>query len=491
MKKYDESESVLLNLRDGGKFNNNMERILVEIGQIYSAKEEFEEAIEVFKDVDTTYRYTQSAGLAQFKLAEIYQKKIRDYDSTLKYFNKVIASSYIGNERTIATEQVRNFDKYFQLKNKKDELNLQIVYLQQPDKYLRDSTDYDIAYNEYLQEMRKKADMMNQMNYGIQQQNQTNPDNHQQIQQQQQTAIKNPNEKLSLAKLIEIGKAKKPVKPLVSLDSMKVILAQNYYELASHFFSELEVPDSAFFYFNSILNDYPNRTNKAQTLYALGTYFETLEQREKADSLYKIIYDEFPKSDLYKEAAKKLGLLKEEDKKSVAQTSDPAEELYLNAEKNYYDKKFREAIKEFRNIYLSHPKSNYAPKAIFFIGLIHEELKENDSAAFYYGILSSKENAATPLGSKVFSKYTEYKNEKERLEKIELEKQEAEKQKALLEKQKAVTDSVKVNPAMLTNEKDEVDIRPIKRDSTNVQNKKVISDSTAMKKSVPDSTQKK
>lgn len=438
--RVDESETVLLDLRDRGKFNNQMDRILIEVGSLYYQKEQNDKAIEVFKEVDSTYKNSPTSGIAGFMLGEIYEQYYRDYDSSLKYYNKAASSFAERDMKLEAGKRAKNLDRYFSLKNILKDLNKQILYITKPEKFVQDSIDYEIAFKEYLAENQKRSEQSAQFTQQRPQQNLE-----EQIPQQPVQPLNPENKKdskeISLVDLIARGKVQKPAMPKISVDSVNTLISENYYDLGSHFFSELEVPDSAFHYFRSFLELFPEKPKKVQTLFALGTYYETINEKDLADSLYRIIYEKHPNSTLYKEAGKKLGLIKEEEKKLATGSSEPVESKYVEAEDLYYGKQYRDAIRAFREIYLKHPTSSFSPKSIYYIGLIHEELKEFDSSAFYYGILSSKEYASTPLGKAVVAKYTEYKNEKDRIEKEEQAKLEAQKQKEIIEQNKVIPDS--------------------------------------------------
>lgn len=465
--RIDESETVLLDLRDRGKFNNQMDRILIEVGKVFYQKEQNDKALEVFKEVDSTYKNSPTSGIAGFMLGEIYEKYYRDYDSSLKYYNKS-ASSFADREMKLeAGKRAKNLDRYFSLRSTLMDLDRQILYISRPEKFVQDSIDYEIAFKEYLTENQKRSEQSAQPMQQIPQQNIESEIPQPQVQQQTASTQRQDTGDISLVNLIARGKVQKPVRPKISIDSVNTLISDNYYDMGSHFFSELEVPDSAYHYFSTFLELFPDKPKKVQTLFALGTYYETIEENESADSLFRIIYDKFPNSTLYKEAGKKLGLIKEEDKKVLTSTSDPAESKYVEAENLYYDKKYRDAIKTFREIYLKYPTSSFSPKSIYFIGLIHEELKEYDSSAFYYGILSSKEYASTPLGKAVIAKYTEYKNEKDRIEKEEQAKLDAQKQKEIIEQKGVIPDSteVKIPGVVPPAQQEKVIDDPIKPDS--------------------------
>jgi len=69
--KIDESANIFETMRYQGKFKDKLDRILIELGQIYYEKKHAEKALNIFKDVDTTYRQTQSSGIASMKIAKI------------------------------------------------------------------------------------------------------------------------------------------------------------------------------------------------------------------------------------------------------------------------------------------------------------------------------------------------------------------------------------------------------------------------------------
>lgn len=442
--KLDESEEALIELRDEGKFKNQMDRILIEIGNIYFDKHEDEKAIEVFREVDSTYKKNPTAGIASMKLGEIYETRILDYDSAYAYYNKTSNSSADRELKLKAGQKARNMSKYFQLQSLLDGYELQFEYLTNNDRYIRDSIDFDIAYNQFLEENRKKqeeSEQTGQQNKPVQQRSQQQTQQQQQQAQQQQTFT--PTDKnLDLVTLISQGKVTKPVRPKISVDSIKTQIAQSYYNIGGMFFSEFEVPDSARFYYEEILEKFPSeKPYMVQTIYALGTYYETTNQKEKADSLFKIIYEKYPNNKLYREAAKKLGLLTEEDKSLLTETKDPAEKIYVKAEDFYYNKNYRAAIDSFKTIYLKYPRSNFTPKSIYYIGLIYEEQSKNDSAAFFYKILTTKEYLQTPYGKAVSAKYNEYKAEMEKIEKAKQEELQKQKELEELEKRKQQSQS--------------------------------------------------
>lgn len=459
LEKVNESEEELSRMRDQGKFKNNLDEINIDLAQIYYETSRAEEAINLLKDVDTTYKMLPTSGIASMKLGEVYEHAIRDYDSSFKYYTKVVSSLAPLQYRNSANERARNFERYFKLKNEMQELNLKLTYVRDPRIYERDSIDYAVAYKEYDEEKKKLEEANKPSGQQVGMQDPQEAQRLQQLQQQmQQKQIElqkeydrkkraGINEPIPLNILIALGKAKKPERPQGDEKSINVTVATNLFNMGSLFFSEMDYADSAFYYFSKVITEHQEDPIIPQTLFSLATYYETKNDTMKADSLYKEIYDKYPKDRLYQIAGEKLGLLKKDEKKVSAKTEDPAEPFYVKAEELYYKKNFTEAIDSFKAIHKNFPKSSYAAKSIYYTGLIYEEQKNYDSAAVAYALLT-KDFATDPVARLALPKYEEYKNEKEKIRKAEEEKKKAEelKKKEAEDKLKAAqakTDSVK------------------------------------------------
>lgn len=461
--KVDQSYELLTKLSENNKYRLFLDQIFYEIGDVYAIRGEYDKAIEEFVKIDTTYRQSPFSGLAQYRLGGIYEFNEVNYDSSRKYYYKA-SSNLIGldvrEKKAESSKKALIFDRYFTLVNEIKVNNKALEYIADPLKYERDSIDYKVtmdkieadkqlnaanqqfrsqssgnnSFQNQFQTQQSQAPVANDPN-AVQYNTTANPNSTGQTQQsntpninalsQYSSGDKNDS---SLESLIIQGKVLKPVMPKISADSVNSLLASNYYNLGNLFFSEIEDLDSAYTYFDKVINEYPQKGFTPQSIYAIGTIYETENNKDKADSLFNIIIENYENSPLHLEAAKKLGLVKVETK------SDPAEKLYLIAEDKMFNKDFKEAIKDFRNIYNTNPTSAFAPKALYAAGLIYEEnLVQYDSAAAYYEILN-KEYAVTPFAKQSFAKLSGYQAEQKE---IKLKKE---------EEQKKLSEAKSVNP---------------------------------------------
>jgi tetratricopeptide (TPR) repeat protein len=452
--KIDESAKIFETMRYQGKFKDKLDRILIELGQIYYEKKQADKALIIFKDVDTTYRQTQSGGIAGMKIAKIYEKEYRDYDSSYKYYNKVSVSNVPKDIKTETDRHLKTITNYFALKSQQKEYNQQITYHNKPQYFYQDSVDYSLVFRQYQDRITKMTDSLkiSDSQKGLLAQNYTFDQVGKIYIQQQDDLKRNRSGSQKIIDpqiyLVARGIYKKPQKLKMSVDSLQIMISQNLYNLGDLFYSELDAPDSAFVYFKKILKDYPNKPVTSQTMFALGIYYETNRDSVKADSMFKYVYNNFEKDPIRIEAGRKLGLIKKEDENFSIKNRDTVEKAYTEAEQLAYDKKYLESINSFQKIYKNSPKSKYAAKSIYYCGLIYEEnLKMYDSAAVEYGLLQSKEYLNSAPAKAVSAKYLVYKTEKEKLkaESDKIKKEAAQKdalnqQKVNPESQKSVPD---------------------------------------------------
>jgi tetratricopeptide (TPR) repeat protein len=114
----------------------------------------------------------------------------------------------------------------------------------------------------------------------------------------------------------------------------------------------------------------------------MGSYYLTVDNKKKADSLFNIIYVNYKNERVVNAAANKL------NKPLIDLDYDPAEEKYLEAESLMLLEDYAGAINGFYNVHKTYPGSPFAPKALYTCGWILEnELFLLDSAATYYDSL--------------------------------------------------------------------------------------------------------
>ena len=182
-------------------------------------------------------------------------------------------------------------------------------------------------------------------------------------------------------------------------------------ELGNLFLTDLDVPDSSYYLYKKILDDYNSPVYYPNTLYALGSYYLTIDEKQKADSLFEIIYNDFKDRSIVNAAADKL------NKPLIDLNFDPAKDQYASAEDLMLAGNYSQSLSKFFNIYREYPKSNIAPQALYTSGWILEnDLFMPDSAASVYDTLIAKYPKSVYVKN-VSKKVTAYKQEKVRIQK--------------------------------------------------------------------------
>lgn len=202
-----------------------------------------------------------------------------------------------------------------------------------------------------------------------------------------------------------------PRKPSIPIDSVKYIIAKTQLELGNLFLTEFDLPDSAYTLYSDNLDRFPSSSFYPNTVYALGSYYLTIDNKEKADSLFRYIYENYQSETIVNAAADKLKL------PLIDLEYDEAKTLYIKAESDMIAGNYDAALGEFLSIYKLYPESPYSPKALYAGGwILEKDLMLLDSAAVVYDSLLSL-YAGSVYSRQVAKKLGGYKQEMMRLQK--------------------------------------------------------------------------
>jgi TolA-binding protein len=353
------SLDILDDLRNEDKFNDQIDRVELETANIYFQTEEIEKALDLYTEIDTTYATTESSGIAAFMRADIMEKHFADLDSAEVLFNRVEKSRAPKEYKDKAREK-SNLYKSIKLNlSNIDKFTRQHNYSLDSTLFKRDSTLYD----EYFIMKDSLALLMTEMK-----------------------ELEGSDFDASKYTMREDPPFdQKPLKSRLSADSLWSGVANAKFNLGNLYFSELDMPDSAYRYYNQVIEDHRESKLFPRALYALGTYYLTKDDKQKADSLFNIVYDNYKEDKIVNAAAEKLG------KSKIAIEVDPAEVMFIYAEEVYDSNNYHQAISKFQDLIDKYPQSSYAAKSMYTIGFILEnDLALRDSAAIVYDSLTTK-----------------------------------------------------------------------------------------------------
>ena len=443
--KTEEALSIFEDMRSEDKYEDKYSDIDLELGITEAALKNYQEAIDQLTLVDTTYKSSPNSGAAKYELALVYENGLKRLDSAAVYYKKAAATTLPKEYIEPARDKNRLFTRYTSLRSEQNKYGKQLYYLLNPDEFVKDSSRYvqdslamakEISNVKELQEiwsgldtlMRGKQDttgfyqdsskvvdtlftfLKDSLQYVNRDSifswirnpkpqdslliaefdsmltNRTFDPNAKQVLEKRRREQENYTNQL-VASLPDTLKFKNnpPKRPKISEDSLNTILAKNQLDLGNLFLSELNFPDSAYWYYNSNLTDYPNTPYYATTLFAMGTYYLTVNDKNKADSLFNIVYNDYQNENIVNAAADML------NKPLIDLTYDPAMDKYTEAEKYLLAGEFQTAVNKFKEIPELYPSSPVAPKAIYASGWLEEnELNNPEQAAEYYDTLIAR-----------------------------------------------------------------------------------------------------
>ncbi len=445
----DQALEIFDDMSTQDKYSDHYDEINLEKGITLTKLNQYDEAVNVLIKVDTTYKTSINAGMARYELGTIFEDHYKNFDSASTYYTRAAASAAPPEYLTNAHHKANLFSKYLGLRNKLNENLEKRYYAENPEQYTKDSTEYYeerkdveeqvIAEQEFAEVkarmdsalfvqdttgmkidttvvQRDSLDQIGNVVYDSFGKKITVPD----------TVIVNPIDSLrqknnllsSVAsptfekRIKELMHGKEPPKkPDLPSDSLRSLIIKEKFELGNLFFTEFNLPDSAYIYYNDILDLNPGADYMARTLYALGSYYLTQNDSLKADSLFSIIYTEYPEQGVVNAAANKLG------KPLKDLNSDPAEDIYADAEKDLLDDRYDSSLVKLKFIYNDYPSSPLAPKSLYASGWILEnKLDKPDSAAALYDSLKMK-YPTTVYANKITQKISIYNQEQKRLAK--------------------------------------------------------------------------
>ncbi len=447
---------VFEDIRTKDKFSNSYNEIDFEIGKTLVELGEYNQALEQFRMVDTTYKNTPFSSASNFEMGELYRAKFLNYDSAGYYFSKSAVSNPPKEYVDKAKSNNLLFAKYSKLRNEINKFDKQLYYSQNIEIFIKDSTEYladslrileEFLAQKEMQEIWKdvgtdtmlgkidssfikdsifvkdsliKVDSLIQIGevstfdtagisnrlFEFRKQKRIEAEN--ELKNKELQNLKNSGQ----LKLDSLDFKGNPPKRLsISIDSAKTIISKDNLELGNLFLTDLNVPDSAFFLYQQNLEKFSETSYYPNTLYAIGSYYLTIDEKEKADSLFRIIYENYKDKNIVNAAANKLNL------PLIDLNYDPAKEIYASAEGYMLETDYSRSIDKFWSIYKEYPKSPLAPKALYASAFILEDnLFLLDSAASVYDTLIAK-YPTTPYVKKVSQKISIYKQEKARIQK--------------------------------------------------------------------------
>ncbi|MCH7827720.1 MAG: tetratricopeptide repeat protein [Bacteroidetes bacterium] len=406
--KLDEAIYLLDEMRSEDKNSENFAEIDLENGLTLLKRNNLEDAKDLLIKVDTSYSGSSFSAIAKYRLGKIYEIDLLNFDKAKEYYHQAKYSKLPKEYKPDNDKKVKLFNSYAKFVSGINMFSRQIDYINDPDEFLKDSVVY------YRQkEIERKRLLSKRTNITTNISTNLNPTTKSTskpvLTDEDVTKTKT---KTTVTKVVKSTISKKviipPIRPTLEADSLRSLILNYKFDLASLYLTEFNLPDSVYKYFSYILKNHPGSKYETQSLFSLGNYYLGIGDTLKADSLFTEIYENHKNNRIANFAAAML------NKPLIDFDYDPAKSIYNTAEENLENGNYEKAISVFFGIYKNHPKSGYAPKALYAAGwALENELLLPDSAAEMYGLIKQK-YPTTIYGRKIFDKVSIYNQEMKR-----------------------------------------------------------------------------
>ncbi|MEE9225623.1 MAG: tetratricopeptide repeat protein [Bacteroidota bacterium] len=338
--KHEEALEILKSLRRQVKSSEFYPRIDLQLADTYNAMNLLDEAIDQYVYVDTTYRRTEVSAKAYFALGVVYEKKLLDYHQAMKSYEKARNEFPKADITKIAQSKWQSFQNYFLQHKTIANFDSLLSQLENPSS-TKTSVDPIGVGSDSL-----ASDTM----------------------------------LVPAATLDSSVQVQNDSSALILRESYASKLAEAMYGLGNLFFLEINIPDSAEYWYHRVISEHPASNVAARALYSLAEIYRSSEDknRDAVNLLYRTLIEKYPETQYAEEARRFLGM-------KVERETDPAAAVYARGETLLLEGKIESALSVFRSVIQDYPESPSVPKSKYALGWIFENVKMNaDSAHDYY-----------------------------------------------------------------------------------------------------------
>jgi len=338
--KHEEALEILKSLRRQVKSSQFYPRIDLQLADTYNAMNLLDEAIDQYVYVDTTYRRTEVSAKAYFALGVVYEKKLLDYDKAMESYENARSEFPKADITNIAQSKWQSFQNYFLQHKTIANFDSLLSRLENPSS-TKTSVDPIGVGSDSL-----ASDTM----------------------------------LVPAATLDSSVQVQNDSSALILRESYASKLAEAMYGLGNLFLLEINIPDSAEYWYHRVISEHPASNVAARALYSLAEIYRSSEDknRDAVNLLYRTLIEKYPETQYAEEARRFLGM-------KVERETDPAAAVYARGETLLLEGKIESALSVFRSVIQDYPESPSVPKSKYALGWIFENVKMNaDSAHDYY-----------------------------------------------------------------------------------------------------------
>ena len=410
---YDAAIETLRNLEADYRFMDFLGTIRLELASTFAANHKYDEAVDLFRLVDTTYARTEQGARAAFDLGRLQQFQMGDYAQAKTAYTHAT----VGGPQDLTQEAQRMasaLDKYFKLSDQFMKLD-SIYFILDVDSLWTKIDSSSIGGNKGVADtsvvaarkdtLRASSDSVARRGAGVgvlptsdttsilvaARKDTLRVTGDSVARREGNVGVMSTSDTNSLKKSQDLtGRPLVPFRTIVSKprkDSLVTSLGNVSYQLGELFYTELDVPDSTFLWLNQALKLGLDSVKSARALYVLALVTRANPDKKygNENDFYRQIVAKYPRSAYAEEARIGLGF------PPTPKKEDPAAAMFAVAESLMYAGKYQRAIDSLSRIVKDYPESPMTPKSRYTIAWIYERnLAIPDSALSQYRLVAAK-----------------------------------------------------------------------------------------------------
>lgn len=358
LKEYEQALDLFDELLGDFRFFPYENVIRYEVGKTLALNGEITEAIDQYRYVDTTFARTEMGVRAAYELGRLLQYEVGDYVQAKVAYEHAsnlpaLEESRLAQKRNVA------LSKYFELQRTYIVVDSLLMVHENDSLWPLPDTLAVVQGDTLIRELVAAADTTVRDSTGM-----------------SGTILALRSDSLSSDSTASSVPAKR-LKP----DSLRAVLSGIAYGLGELFYSELEIPDSSFFWYNQSLRLHQDSLTAGRTFFILAEIIRSNPEKEYGDAgeLYRRLIREAPASAYAEEARSRLGIPK------PAKDIDPAQSAFARAESLLVSGNHPAALEAWKDLVRLYPNSPFAAKSDFALAWLYEKhLSMPDSALAHY-----------------------------------------------------------------------------------------------------------
>jgi tetratricopeptide (TPR) repeat protein len=396
---FDTAIEILRKLESDYRFMDFWGTIRSELAGTFAANHKFDEAVDLYRMVDTTNARTEEGARAAFELGRLLQVQMGNYPDAKVAFSHAT----VGGPQDLTREAQRRttaLDKYLRLADQFVKLDSIYFIIDIDSLWMKVDSSSVLARKE-------KSEV------AIQGSRKDSVDAFGESVLPRRTPAATPSAATTLAvapaaatalavtppvtdtssskEAMETADDKPGTLPMILMkprkDTLVSSLSNTAYEIGDLFYTDLDVPDSTFFWLNQARKLGLDSVKSVRTLFVLAEVARANPEKKYGDEkdFYRQIVDKYPKSSYAEQARIALGY------PPTPRKVDPAVAMFAVAESLMYAGRYQGAIDSLRRIATDFSESLTAPKSRYTMGWIYENnLANPDSALAQYKFLVAK-----------------------------------------------------------------------------------------------------